>query len=1051
MFDLTDADNEKFFHDSMRAICTWTLYEVTLFGDENRVVKVETTSSVMNEPTLQYVKDGKMLYVYKMNLDNWQRTARGSYNWKQDDKVRYYMTASVDEYFAGSRHTIACHMDNSNNFTYGTEREYDEGLSISFPVSFQNNLRDAEGAVQYSNACYGCDPQIVLSQELQDLKRSKGETFVYQWQVLRDGQWEDYGNWRINQADAIDMVEKHYHLLGETVRLKITGYDKKIKGELYSNTCKVLEGRDLNNVEVPAVEVSYDPNHEGKYVFTILVENDWQEYLVLPSNGDTLASRSRYLDWSTATQNKVIDNLDSGTYDIYTRYAAVEGMEAGKKVAWYREMALVRVPAEDAQITYRTRTAAGALPTRKDPVLGDGDEFYVVVGGDVRTFDCVSVPFEANDGTEGTTKWLTIPYSDAALIQPMTVQHDRTTGTTEFVEKDWGTGIEGRTFMFKGLTPGLCHVHAQTTLPNGTVKDTEIKVYVASNNTIPYKITEASNGEVVRLNPGQSYAPTIIAYPETAQSTVETTGRMLWKLVARNEGDDLSHFTVNQNTGKVTVSEDALIGEAVIVSGSSRATKAFDVNVAYEVVVTELDTNAEAHPGEDHAFVLFRSHDENQHYEICSCGESRLAAHHYQDEILATASYTSTGTVRHVCADCGYCYDEEIPMIVHTHNLFWNYDEAEHWQNCDDEDCPNEGYEVGRGAHDFVLSGTTEYGQEIYQCSVCGAIKSLGEGEMERELSLNFAHTCTVGNDLSLNYYVESAPLEGYNNVRLVVKKKKYQEDGSFEWKTKTISTYGVGNTGTDGAEEYKFTYSGIFAYEMGDELIARVVAEKDGENYVSDSDVYCIKTYAYNNLKKTTVSNKLKTLLVDMLNYGAEAQAYFNYNTTDYVNAELTDEMKAFGTTGDPALMSYKETKATEGATARFNGHTLITGSNIELKYYMKFNDGVKLDNVSMKMSYTATDGTPHEVVIPSERFSYDAAENEYSCKISTVATKDFSCKITAGIYDGETLISDTDYYSIGSYITNQLKKSTTPEVLKKLLGAMGRYGVSAESYFKK
>jgi len=191
MFDLTDADNEKFFHDSMRAICTWTLYEVTLFGDENRVVKVETTSSVMNEPTLQYVKDGKMLYVYKMNLDNWQRTARSSYNWKQDEKVRYYMTASVSEYFAGSHHTIACQMDNSNNFTYGTEWEYDEGLSISFPVSFQNNLRDAEGAVQYSNACYGCVPQIVLSQELQDLKRSKGETFVYQWQVLRDGQWED--------------------------------------------------------------------------------------------------------------------------------------------------------------------------------------------------------------------------------------------------------------------------------------------------------------------------------------------------------------------------------------------------------------------------------------------------------------------------------------------------------------------------------------------------------------------------------------------------------------------------------------------------------------------------------------------------------------------------------------------------------------------------------------------------------------------------------------------------------------------------------------------
>jgi len=290
----------------------------------------------------------------------------------------------------------------------------------------------------------------------------------------------------------MNVINKHSALLGETVRLKITGYDKKIKGELYSNACKVLEGRDLNNVEVPAVEVSYDPNHEGKYVFTILVENGWQEYLVLPVNGDSPTSRIRYLDWSNATRNKVIDNLDSGTYDIFTRYAAVEGMEAGRKVEHYREMAMVRVPAEDAQITYRTRTAAGALPTRKDPVLSDGDDFYVVVGGDVRTFDCVSVPFEANDGTEGTTIWKTYPYSDASLIQPMTVQHDRSTGTASFVETDWGTGIEGRTFMFKGLKQGICHLRAETTLPNGTVKRTTINIFVANNDTVPYKITEAS-------------------------------------------------------------------------------------------------------------------------------------------------------------------------------------------------------------------------------------------------------------------------------------------------------------------------------------------------------------------------------------------------------------------------------------------------------------------------------------------------------------------------------------------------------------------------------
>ena len=116
-----------------------------------------------------------------------------------------------------------------------------------------------------------------------------------------------------------------------------------------------------------------------------------------------------------------------------------------------------------------------------------------------------------------------------------------------------------------------------------------------------------------------------------------------------------------------------------------------------------------------------------------------------------------------------------------------------------------------------------------------------------------------------------------------------------------------------------------------------------------------------------------------------------------------------------------------------------------------MKFDTGVSMDNVTMRTSYTATDGTPHNLVIPADQFSYDEEENEYSCKIATIATKDFGCKITAGIYDGEKLISGTDHYSIGSYISNQLGKSSVSDDVKALLSAMGRYGKSAEEYFKK
>ncbi|MBQ2101644.1 MAG: hypothetical protein II477_11350, partial [Lachnospiraceae bacterium] len=51
--------------------------------------------------------------------------------------------------------------------------------------------------------------------------------------------------------------------------------------------------------------------------------------------------------------------------------------------------------------------------------------------------------------------------------------------------------------------------------------------------------------------------------------------------------------------------------------------------------------------------------------------------------------------------------------------------------------------------------------------------------QVDKKLSVTYAHTCTVGNDLSLNYYIDATALTGYENIRLVVEKRKYNADGS--------------------------------------------------------------------------------------------------------------------------------------------------------------------------------------------------------------------------------------------------------------------------------
>lgn len=92
-----------------------------------------------------------------------------------------------------------------------------------------------------------------------------------------------------------------------------------------------------------------------------------------------------------------------------------------------------------------------------------------------------------------------------------------------------------------------------------------------------------------------------------------------------------------------------------------------------------------------------------------------------------------------------------------------------------------------------------------------------------------------------------------------------------------------VGNQTING-ETYKvFDYTGLAAKQMTDVVYARAYTVVDGEEYYSDVEKYSILQYAYNKLGKTATASSdtnLKTLLSSMLEYGANAQVYFEYST---------------------------------------------------------------------------------------------------------------------------------------------------------------------------
>ncbi len=89
----------------------------------------------------------------------------------------------------------------------------------------------------------------------------------------------------------------------------------------------------------------------------------------------------------------------------------------------------------------------------------------------------------------------------------------------------------------------------------------------------------------------------------------------------------------------------------------------------------------------------------------------------------------------------------------------------------------------------------------------------------------------------------------------------------------------------------YIFTYKDLAAKQMADDIYARAYIEVDGNIYYSDVQKYSILQYAYNMLGITsepTEKESLKTLLRDMLQYGASAQLNFNYRTDRLANADF-------------------------------------------------------------------------------------------------------------------------------------------------------------------
>ena len=98
-----------------------------------------------------------------------------------------------------------------------------------------------------------------------------------------------------------------------------------------------------------------------------------------------------------------------------------------------------------------------------------------------------------------------------------------------------------------------------------------------------------------------------------------------------------------------------------------------------------------------------------------------------------------------------------------------------------------------------------------------------------------------------------------------------------------------------EGSTSWSCDFKHIFAKEMGVEIEARIYAEDaNGQIYRSPAKSTNIRDYLGGRLTLTNNTVEQRVLAADMLNYGAAAQLFGNYNTEHLVNEELTAEQLA-------------------------------------------------------------------------------------------------------------------------------------------------------------
>ena len=270
--------------------------------------------------------------------------------------------------------------------------------------------------------------------------------------------------------------------------------------------------------------------------------------------------------------------------------------------------------------------------------------------------------------------------------------------------------------------------------------------------------------------------------------------------------------------------------------------------------------------------------------------------------------------------------------------------------------------------------------------------------------------TATLGGKIGLNFYVK-LPASVVNDPTTFVRFAVAGEIVDVPMADALVSE-------KDGETRYRFSVE-LNAKQIADNVTAQVMNENGALGTALN---YSLKQYCTNKLSDESMADIAKALL----NYGAAAQLFFNYNVENLAN-DVLDEADRILPDVDASAFAMSRTGSEEGISAK--SATLMLESEVAVRVYFKLSEGADIAD------YTFT--------INGEAAQIQQNEKGYYLETAPIAAKDLDEMFEFSV-GGLTVT-----YGALSYVNSKL--SSTDENTVNMAKALFAYYQAAEAYFGK